>query len=115
MFAWFGPAGFLLVFPAFGYAVIRGPRRLKATAIAFGIYLYTLCLITAWNPTNVRYFTIFFACTGFFTAFFLPPWRLTTTGKNIIQFVAILLLIYATVVSGHRPALSLQEIVRVLQ
>ncbi|MCP3952158.1 MAG: hypothetical protein GY697_08090, partial [Desulfobacterales bacterium] len=81
MFAWFGPAGFLLVLPAFGYAAIRGPRRLKATAIALGIYLYTLCLIVAWNPTNVRYFSIFFACTGFFTAFFLPPWRLTTTGK----------------------------------
>jgi hypothetical protein len=112
MFAWFGPAGFLLVLPAFGYAALRGPRRLKATAIAMGIYLYALCLIVAWNPTNVRYFSIFFACSGFFTAFFLPPWRLTTTGKNSIQFVAILLLIYEIAVSAYRPALSLQDIVR---
>ncbi len=111
MFAWFGPAGFLLVLPAVGYALIRGPRRLKATAIAFVIYLYTLCLIVAWSPANVRYFTVFFACTGFFTAFFLPPWRLLTTlGKNVIQMAAILLLIYAVTVNSHRPPIGLQEV-----
>ncbi len=114
MLAWFGPAGFILVLPACVYAVIRGPRRLKATAIAMAVYLYTLCLIVAWHPSNVRYFSVFFACSGFFTAFFLPPWRLTTTGKNILQFVAILLLIYATVVSGHRPPVHLEDIVRSL-
>ncbi len=114
MVAWFGPAGFLLVPPAFIYILFRGPRRLKATAIALGIYLYALCLVAAWNPANVRYFSIFFACTGFFTAFFLPPWRLTTTGKTILQVVAIFLLIYATIIRVPQPPVSLQEILRAI-
>ena len=114
MVAWFGPAGFLLVPAAFLYVLFRGPRRLKATAIALGIYLYALCLVAAWNPANVRYFSIFFACTGFFTAFFLPPWRLTTTGKTILQVVAIFLLIYATIIRVHQPPIGLQEILRTL-
>ena len=114
MVAWFGPAGFLLVPTAFLYVIFRGPRRLKATAIALGIYLYALCLVAAWNPTNVRYFSIFFACTGFFTAFFLPPWRLTTTGKTILQVMAIFLMIYATTIRAHPPPISFQEILRTL-
>lgn len=115
MYSWFGPAGFLLIPPAFLYVLIRGPRRLKATAIALGLYLYALCLITAWNPSNVRYFSIFFACTGFFVAFFLPPWRLTKTGRAILQVIAVSLLIYATAIEAHRPSVSLPELFHILQ
>ena len=115
MVAWFGPAGFLLVPPAFIYVLVRGPRRLKATAIALAVYLYALCLVAAWHPANVRYFSIFFACTGFFTAFFLPPWRLTTNGKTALQAMAIFLLMYATAFGVYRPPISLQEILTALQ
>lgn len=115
MFAWFGPAGFLLVPTAFLYVIFRGPRRLKATAIALGIYLYALCLVVAWNPANVRYFSIFFACTGFFTAFFLPPWRLTTNGKHILQAMAIFLLIYATAFGVYQPPVGLEEVLTALR
>ena len=114
MLAWFGPAGFLLVPPAFIYVLLRGPRRLKATAIALAVYLYAFCLVAAWHPANVRYFSIFYACTGFFTAFFLPPWRLTTSGKTVLQTMAIFLLMYATVFGSHRPAVGLEEILRTL-
>lgn len=115
MYSWFGPAGFLLIPPAFLYILFRGPRRLKATAIALGLYLYSLCLIAAWNPANVRYFSIFYACTGFFSAFFLPPWRLTRTGRAILQVLAISLLIYAATVEAHRPPVSLPQLFHILQ
>jgi hypothetical protein len=113
--AWFGPAGFLLVPTAFLYVIFRGPRRLKATAIALGIYLYALCLVAAWNPANVRYFSIFFACTGFFTAFFLPPWRLTTNGKHVLQAMAICLLMYATAFGVYQPPVGLEEVLAALR
>jgi hypothetical protein len=92
--AWFGPLGFFLTLPAFGYALVRGPRRLKALGVALAGYVYLVALIPAWAPENVRFFTVFFVCSGFFTAFFLPPWRLTRTGKRFLQTVSILLLIY---------------------
>ena len=92
--AWFGPFGFLLVLPALGFALVRGPRRLKALAVALVGYVYLVALIPAWSPENVTFFTDFFVCCGFFTAFFLPPWRLTRTGKRILQTVSIILLAY---------------------
>jgi len=93
--SWFGPFGFLLVLPSLLYALIRGPRRLKAIAIALTGYFYIITLIPAWHPENVRFFTLLFACGGYFSAFFLPPWRLTRTRKRVLQIACILLLGYA--------------------
>jgi len=92
---WFGPFGFLLVLPALLYALIRGPRRLKAIAIALTGYFYIITLIPAWRPENVRFFTLLFACSGYFSAFFLPPWRLTRARQRILQIACLLLLGYA--------------------
>ena len=92
--AWFGPLGFFLVLPAIGYALVRGPRQLKTLGVALAGYVYLVALIPAWAPENVRFFTVFFVCSGFFTALFLPPWRLTRTGKRFLQIISILLLIY---------------------
>ncbi|MDM8554533.1 hypothetical protein QUF75_07360 [Desulfococcaceae bacterium HSG7] len=92
---WFGPFGFLFVLPALLYALIRGPRRLKAIAIALAGYFYMIALIPAWRPENVRFFTLFFACGGYFSAFFLPPWRLTRIRKSVLQIACLLLLGYA--------------------
>ena len=93
--AWFGPLGFALVLPAVGYALVRGPRRLKAVAIAMTGYGYLACLIPAWLPGNAALFTRFFACSGFMVAFLLPPWRLTSRDKLGLQVFCLLLLCYA--------------------
>ncbi len=93
--SWFGPFGFLLVLPALFYALIRGPRRLKAIAIALIGYFYMIALIPAWRPENVRFFTLLFACSGYFSAFLLPPWRLTRARKSILHIACLLLLGYA--------------------
>jgi len=81
----FGPAGFFLVLPALVYAMVKGPRRLKSVAIAFFVYFYLACLIMAWTPVNARFFEIFYVCSGFCIAFFLPPWRFTKTKNRIFQ------------------------------
>lgn len=94
-FMGFGPFGFLLVLPALFYALIRGPRRLKAIAVALVGYFYLIALIPAWRPVNVRFFTLFFVCGGYFNAFFLPPWRLTRTRQAVLQTVCLLLWGYA--------------------
>ncbi len=94
-FMGFGPFGFLLVLPALFYALMRGPRRLKAIAIALVGYFYLIALIPAWRPVNVRFFTLFFVCGGYFNAFFLPPWRLTRTRQAVLQTVCLLLWAYA--------------------
>ena len=108
IWAWFGPYGALLTLPALLYALIRGPRRLKAIAIALTVYVYILCLVPAWLPGNARLFTSFFACSGFCIAFFLPPWRLTSTAKRILQVVSILLLVYASTANTMKPLIRLE-------
>ncbi|CAB5092198.1 hypothetical protein D3OALGA1CA_4165 [Olavius algarvensis associated proteobacterium Delta 3] len=106
--AWFGPYGALLTVPALVYALIRGPRRLKAIAIALTVYVYILCLVPAWMPGNAWLFTSFFVCSGFCIAFFLPPWRLTSTAKLTLQVVSILLLVYAATANTMKPLISLE-------
>jgi hypothetical protein len=88
----FGPFGFFLVLPALVYAVLKGPRRLKSLAIAFFVYFYLASLILAWAPGNARFFEIFYVCSGFSIAFFLPPWRLTKTKRRGFQAAGCILL-----------------------
>ena len=93
--AWFGPLGLVLVLPAVAYALLRGPRRLKAVAVAMAGYGYLGCLIPAWTPYNGAIFIRFFACGGFMIAFLLPPWRLRRPDMIGIQIFCLLLLCYA--------------------
>ena len=93
--AWFGPLAGLLFLPALGWALLRGPRRLKTVALALLAYFGLVALIPAWMPGNVRYFTIFFVCAGFVTAFLLPPWRMTRHRRRFLQMGALALMIHA--------------------
>ncbi|MBU8909628.1 MAG: hypothetical protein KOO65_00020 [Desulfobacterales bacterium] len=90
----FGPAGFFLVLPALFYAMLKGPRRLKAVATGFVAYFYLVSLIIAWAPGNIKFFEIFYVCSGFSIAFFFPPWRFTKRIKKIFQLVGCSLLFF---------------------
>ena len=92
--AWFGPLAGLLVVPALGWALRCGPRRLKSLALALMAYLALVALIPEWAPGNVRYFTVFFTCAGFTTAFLLPPWRMTRRRRRFLQVSAAALMVY---------------------
>ncbi len=107
--AWFGPFGFLLVLPAVGYAAIRAPRRMKATAVGLLGYFFLVVLIAAWCPENVRFFTLFFVCGGFTLALFLPPWYVSPAGRRRLQEIAILLMLYASVFNLQKPAVTLPD------
>ena len=104
--AWFGPLGFLLVMPAVVFAAIRAPRRLKAIAVGLVGYFFLMVLIAAWCPANVRFFTLFFVCSGFTLALFLPPWYVSPAGRRRLQEISILLLLYAAVFNLMQPAVS---------
>jgi hypothetical protein len=104
--SWFGPFGFFLVVPAIAYALYRGPRRIKAVALALVVYGYLVALVPAWQAGNAGYFTFFFVCGGFSTAFFLPPWRLTKTGMHLLQAMSLGLLIYAASMNAEKPLIG---------
>lgn len=108
--AWFGPLVFFLFWPSMIYAALRGPRRLKATAVALIAGLYLIALIPAWAPLNVRFFTALLACGGFLVAFLLPPWRLSTTRRHVFQALCLGLLCYAALCNSSKPVLGLQVI-----
>jgi hypothetical protein len=93
--AWFGPLAFFLVQPAVVVALIRGPRRLKAVALALAVYVYLVCLIPGWHPGNVCFFSFFYALAGFFTAFILPPWRLGRRANRGLQIFCLLVLVHS--------------------
>ena len=97
---WFGPLALCLVLPAVGYALVRGPRRLKTVAVALVGYGYLATLIPAWVPGNAALFTRFFVCGGFVTAFLLPPWRLTRAGTIALQCFCFLLMLVTFLDAG---------------
>jgi hypothetical protein len=103
---WFGPLAFLLVFPALGFAMVRGPRRLKTTAIALAVYFYLVTLIPAWLPGNAHYFTAFFVCGGFCIAYLLPPWRFTRFQKKGLQTLAVLMIGFSLLGNALRPVVA---------
>lgn len=102
--AGFGPFGLLLILTAVAYAAWRGPRRLKATAVALGAYVFLVTLIPAWLPGNARYFSVFFVCGGFCTAFTLPPWRFTLGKQRLLQVLCAVVLFYALWGTVFAPA-----------
>jgi hypothetical protein len=108
-FSWFGPFGVFLIVPAVAYAMWRGPRRIKAVALAMVVYGYMVALVPAWSPGNAHFFTAFFVCGGFCVAFFLPPWRLTTMGKHVLQLLSIGLLVYAAAMNSSKPLVGYAE------
>ncbi|MFH1983095.1 MAG: hypothetical protein ABIL58_14730 [Pseudomonadota bacterium] len=93
--AWFGPLWFLLVLPAWLYAMVRGPRRLKAVAVSLAGYVYLTSLIPAWMPGNAGLFTVFFSSAGFMTAYLLPPWHFTARRRMVVQTICLTLMVYA--------------------
>ena len=100
---WFGPVGFLLVVPALVHALRLGPHRLKTTALAMLVYWMLIALIVAWKPSNVRLVTPMFVCSGFSTAFFLPPWHIGRTGCRVLQWFSLAMIVYALLTyPGHR-------------
>jgi hypothetical protein len=105
--SWFGPFGFLLILPAIGYAILRGPRRLKVLAVALTVYVYLMTLIFAWSPGNARLLTVFFVCGGFSVALLLPPWRLTHKGRGALQIVSVVLFFYALIFNTAKPLFPL--------
>jgi hypothetical protein len=109
MLSWFGPWGAFLIFPSLVYALIRGQRRLKATALVLIGYLYMVVLIVAWKPGNASYFSSLFGCSAFLAAFLLPPWRISNAGKIRLQGVCVLLLIYACLCNTAKPATGYEQ------
>ena len=91
---WFGPAGFFLILPALVYALWRGTRRLKTTALAMMVYWALVALIVAWQPSNVGLMTPLFAASGFFMAFLLPPWRIGRKGLLLLQLAGVMMVVY---------------------
>jgi hypothetical protein len=93
--SWFGPLAIALVGSAWLKSLLRGPRRLKAVAVALAGYLYLASLLPAWVAGNGRLFTPFWCCAGFMVAFLLPPWRFTRGGKLGLQTLCVVLLLWS--------------------
>lgn len=93
--SWFGPLAWLLVGPGWLKALVRGPRRLKAVAVALAGYVYLATLLPAWVPGNASLFTPFWCGSGFMVAYLLPPWRLTRNRKLALQALCAALLLWS--------------------
>ena len=99
----FGPFALLLVMPAMVYALVRGPRRLKAVSVAWTGYLYLAALVVAWHPGSLAVLSPLYAANGFVVAFSLPPWRLRRRGMRLFQTAFALLLAWSLFRGGWMP------------
>lgn len=100
---WFGPLGGFLVVPAVVFCVRRAPRRLKAVAIMLIGYFFLTALILAWTPQGARQFTLFYACSGFCTAYFLPPWYFGPRTRGLLIGFSLTLLAYGCLAIAPGP------------
>ncbi len=101
--SWFGPLAFLIIVPSVFLALLRGHRRIKAVSVGLVSYIILIALLSGWSIENVRFFTIFFTCAGFCSAFLLPPWRLTEKGAVVLQTISLILLFYAAFFNVNKP------------
>ncbi|WP_372678367.1 hypothetical protein [Desulfosarcina sp.] len=99
----FGPFALLLVVPSMIYALVRGPRRLKAVSVAWAGYLYLAALVVAWHPGSLAVLSPVYVANGFVVAFALPPWRLRRRGMRLLQTAFALLLAWSIVSAGSTP------------
>jgi hypothetical protein len=111
IYSWFGPFALILAAPAIVYAFCRGPRSLKMISVALAGHVYLMTVIFAWSPGNARLFTVVFVCSGFFMAFFLPPWRFGRGGKLALQWVGLFLFFYALIFNTIKPMVPIGRIV----
>lgn len=102
--SWFGPLGFLIVLPAVGYALARGPGVLRALALVLLGYVVVLAWQVEWMQWNSRFFSIFFAGGGACVAVLLRrlPWL-----ARPIEGVSILILFHACAFNEAKPLLPL--------
>ncbi len=87
----FGPLGIFLVVPATLYSLVRGSKRLRATAVAAIWYWFLLVLIPDWRVEQVYLLTPLMAVFGFLVAFFLPPWRFSGLGLRVLHLSCFLI------------------------
>jgi hypothetical protein len=99
----FGPVVLMLVVPSMIYALVRGPRRLKAVSVAWAGYVYLAALVVAWHPGSLAVLSPLYAANGFVVAFALPPWRLRRRGMRLLQAAFALLLAWSLVSALSTP------------
>ncbi len=93
----FGPFALVLVLPAMAYALVRGPRRLKALGMAWMGYLYLAALVMDWQSGSLATLSPMVAANGFLVAVFLPAWRLRRRGMRLLQINFFLLMSWTLV------------------
>lgn len=91
----FGPFVLLLILPAWGYTLMKAPRRLKSLAAAMALYGVLLCLIPAWNPENLYLLSPMVAVCCVMVSFFLPPWRFSKAGQRLLHLACLLIWAYS--------------------
>lgn len=103
--AWFGPLGFVLIWPALVLALWRGDAWLRVMALSLLGFFVIVCWQVAWMPWNGRFLTpVFVAAAG-------PlAWLLNHITRNMVlnllRGAAFLLLIYGCVFNQQKPLLN---------
>ncbi|MGK7945935.1 MAG: glycosyltransferase family 39 protein [Microcystaceae cyanobacterium] len=104
--SWFGPLGFLLIYPAMLYSLWKGNRYLKAIVIVLFGYVFIVSYQVMWSPWRCRHFTLFFASSGVCVAYFLQS--LVANKKwltHSVKYASILILLVACTINQMKPLL----------
>lgn len=104
---WFGPLAAMFIPAGLILALARGTVHLRLTVLALAAYPLGLSWQLAWMPWNVRFFSLFFACTAFLSAAVieLPPARHRRRFASALGGVACAILVYSTIYNTDKPLL----------
>ena len=127
-FSWYGLLGILII-PAVIYSSIKGKGFIRVISLSLLCYFLILSYTVAWMPWNSRFFALFFGGSGVCIAFTWQslsrappkagrqPYAIAKTSqtiarqlKNIILFLALLTMLYASLFNIKKPFINIYEL-----
>lgn len=106
--SWYGLLGFLLSFPALGYALIQGTTFIRVAAASLLAFFVAVCWNIGWLPWNGRYLSLFFGGSGLCVGYFLQQ-VLKRKYDAVLLVISFLFLCYAAFMNYFKPFMDMRQ------
>jgi hypothetical protein len=93
--AWFGPLGFLIVFPSVVLAMARGPAPARMAAMVSAASVLLIARFMAWMPWNGRFFSASFVAAAPCVAWAVDRYAPGRRAQGALRVLACAILYYA--------------------
>ncbi|HEV8306684.1 MAG TPA: glycosyltransferase family 39 protein [Methylomirabilota bacterium] len=113
--AWFGPLGFLIVFPSLALAIARGRSLARLAGLVVAASVLLIARFVAWMPWNGRFFAMSFAGCGPCVAFAIERYAPGRRTQTALRVLACGVLYYGCCFNTAKDLLSPRDVLESIQ